>query len=120
VTPITRSWRWCWKPARQDFQRPRPHPRNGSRCSWKAVKRALRTLSTLAGSNSTCHYAINLVFSQAYGGDGGARTRDLCRDSGFDSRNLLKLPGTDGSNNRIRAHIGTVIVPLSCAHKPLP
>ena len=28
--------------------------------------------------------------SEGYGGDDGARTRDLCRDSEFETRNVLK------------------------------
>ncbi len=32
-----------------------------------------------------------------YGGDDGARTRDLCRDSREEARNLMESGGTDGS-----------------------
>ena len=31
--------------------------------------------------------AINRLFSEVYGGDDGARTRDLCRDSECETRN---------------------------------
>ena len=31
-----------------------------------------------------------------YGGDDGARTRDLCRDRKSETRNLQKLDATDG------------------------
>ena len=59
-----------------------------------------------------------------YGGDDGARTRDLCRDSTEASSNLLKLSVTDGFFWRFEVPLVTVIGPLldlrplSC--KPLP
>jgi len=47
-----------------------------------------------------------------YGGDDGARTRDLCRDSEPDNRNLLKQHAMDGSILRYWERSETVIVPL--------
>jgi len=40
--------------------------------------------------------AINRLFSEVYGGDDGARTRDLCRDSEPENWNLLKQCVADG------------------------
>ena len=48
-----------------------------------------------------------------YGGDDGARTRDLCRDSTEVGRNLLKLRATDGFFWRSEVPMATVIGPLS-------
>jgi hypothetical protein len=55
------------------FQHPRQPPHGEKR------KKVLKTSSTLAVlfDFSTCH---NLLVSYGYGGDDGARTRDLCRD----------------------------------------
>ena len=41
------------------------------------------------------------MFYLAYGGDDGARTRDLCRDRSPQKRNLLKQRVADGSNSAI-------------------
>ena len=41
--------------------------------------------------------AINPYVSEVYGGDDGARTRDLCRDSELETRNCKKLGVADGS-----------------------
>ena len=54
-----------------------------------------------------------------YGGDDGARTRDLCRDSTEASSNLLKLRVTDGFFWRSEVPIATLIGPLSDP-RPLP
>jgi hypothetical protein len=43
---------------------------------------------------SLCHKPIILL--GLYGGDDGARTRDLCRDSEPENWNLLKQYATDG------------------------
>jgi hypothetical protein len=53
------------------------------------------------------------------GGDDGARTRDLCRDSREETRNLLESGGTDGSFQRPEEPMGTVSVSLLCP-QPLP
>jgi hypothetical protein len=42
------------------------------------------------------------LFSYLYGGDDGARTRDLCRDSRSLTGNLLKLKRTGGSESAQR------------------
>ncbi len=59
-----------------------------------------------------------------YGGDDGARTRDLCRDSTEAGSNLLKLRVTDGFFWRSEVPLATVIGPLSdlrpLPSKPLP
>jgi hypothetical protein len=54
-----------------------------------------------------------------YGGDDGARTRDLCRDSTETSSNLLKLRVTDGFFWCSEIPMVTVIGPLSDP-RPLP
>jgi len=54
-----------------------------------------------------------------YGGDDGARTRDLCRDSKKEGRNLLESGGTDGSFQRPEERLVTPIAPLSHP-RPLP
>jgi hypothetical protein len=54
-----------------------------------------------------------------YGGDDGARTRDLCRDRAQENRNLQKISAMDGSFWRFEARMVTVIVPLLCP-RPLP
>jgi hypothetical protein len=54
-----------------------------------------------------------------YGGDDGARTRDLCRDSEKEGRNLQKTSVTDGFFWRCKARSGTVIEPISNP-RPLP
>ena len=48
------------------------------------------------------------------GGDDGARTRDLCRDSPPFWRNSLKPGVMDGNLMRPEEPFGTVIVPLMC------
>ena len=48
------------------------------------------------------------------GGDDGARTRDLCRDSPPLWRNSLKPGVMDGNLKRPEEPFGTVIVPLMC------
>ena len=48
------------------------------------------------------------------GGDDGARTRDLCRDSPPLWRNSLKPGVMDGNLIRPKEPFGTVIVPLMC------
>ena len=59
-----------------------------------------------------------------YGGDEGARTRDLCRDSPAFWRNLLKLGAADGFFQRPETPMVTVIGPLMDPQplpcKPLP
>ena len=52
-------------------------------------------------------------------GDDGARTRDLCRDSEKEGRNLQKTSVTDGFFWRSKARMVTVIGPLSDP-RPLP
>jgi hypothetical protein len=47
-----------------------------------------------------------------FGGNDGARTRDLCRDSPAFWRNLLKLGAADGSFQRPETRMVTVIGPL--------
>jgi hypothetical protein len=74
-----------------------------------------------SGSNSLqCsdlfHIQINPL---ECGGDDGARTRDLCRDSTEASSNLLKLRVTDGFFWRSEIPLVTVIGPLSDP-RPLP
>ena len=54
-----------------------------------------------------------------YGGDDGARTRDLCRDSPAFWRNLLKLGAADGFFQRPETPMATVIGPL-LDPRPLP
>jgi hypothetical protein len=54
-----------------------------------------------------------------YGGDDGARTRDLCRDRAQETGNLKKISAMDGSFWRFEARMATVIVPLLCP-RPLP
>ncbi len=54
-----------------------------------------------------------------YGGDDGARTRDLCRDSEKERRNLQKTSVTDGFFWRSKVPLATVIGPLSDP-RPLP
>jgi hypothetical protein len=54
-----------------------------------------------------------------YGGDDGARTRDLCRDSEKEGRNLQKTSVTDGFFWRCKERSGTVIEPISNP-RPLP
>jgi hypothetical protein len=54
-----------------------------------------------------------------YGGDDGARTRDLCRDSTKVSSNLLKLGAADGFFQRPETPMVTVIGPLLDL-RPLP
>ncbi len=51
---------------------------------------------------------------EVYGGDDGARTRDLCRDSEFETRNVLKQKRNGWLFWRYWEHLGTVIVSLSC------
>ena len=51
---------------------------------------------------------------EVYGGDDGARTRDLCRDSEFETRNVLKQQRNGWLFWRYWKHLGTVIVSLSC------
>jgi hypothetical protein len=40
--------------------------------------------------------ATNRLHCSICGGDDGARTRDLCRDSELEGRNLLKTGAADG------------------------
>jgi len=58
------------------------------------------------------------------GGDDGARTRDLCRDSTEAGSNLLKLRVTDGFFWRSEVPVATLIGPLLDPRpllcKPLP
>ncbi len=58
--------------------------------------------------------AISPYVSKVYGGDDGARTRDLCRDSEFETRNVLKQQRNGWLFWRYWKHLGTVIVSLSC------
>jgi len=53
------------------------------------------------------------------GGDDGARTRDLCRDSQEEARNLLESGGTDGSFQRHEESMVALSVSLLCP-RPLP
>jgi hypothetical protein len=46
-----------------------------------------------------------------YGGDDGARTRDLCRDSEPKTRNLLESGGTDGHPKHPEEPLETLIAP---------
>ena len=59
-----------------------------------------------------------------YGGDDGARTRDLCRDRKSKAGNSLESGGTDGSFQRPEELLATLIAPLShprpLPYKPLP
>jgi hypothetical protein len=59
-----------------------------------------------------------------YGGDDGARTRDLCRDSRLETHNLLKSGGMDGHfrspETRWRTLIGPLTDPRPLPSKPLP
>ena len=52
--------------------------------------------STLGGESKLCHLPQTLYLLRFSGGDDGARTRDLCRDSEPDNCNLLKQCVTDG------------------------
>ena len=53
-----------------------------------------RMLNTLL--STLTNEAINNVYSAGYGGDDGARTRDLCRDRAEFRYNSLKLMSTVG------------------------
>ena len=68
--------------------------------------------------------ALWLLVCLEFGGDDGARTRDLCRDSTEASSNLLKLSVTDGFFWRSEVPLATLIGPLSdprpLPYKPLP
>jgi hypothetical protein len=48
-----------------------------------------------------------------YGGDDGARTRDLCRDSEPKTRNLLESGGTDGHPKHPEEPLETLIAPVT-------
>ncbi len=47
----------------------------------------------------------------------GVRTRDLCRDSEKEGRNLQKTSVTDGFFWRCKARSGTIIEPKSPSHR---
>ena len=53
--------------------------------------------STLGGGDKATVIAVNHVFRVVYGGDDGARTRDLCRDRTTRYRKLLIMRRTGGS-----------------------
>jgi hypothetical protein len=56
-------------------------PYGFERFLWAAFCRgASAPFSTLGGAMNAAFLAINRAFSSVYGGDDGARTRDLCRD----------------------------------------
>ena len=79
-------------------------------------------LRTLGGCMKAAMIAINEDV-EVYGGDDGARTRDLCRDSEFETRNVLKQQRNGWLFWRYWKHLGTVIVSLSCPRflaRPLP
>ena len=63
-------------------------------------------------------------FFAFYGGDDGARTRDLCRDSEPENCNLLKQCVTDGPFLALlgtaRNSYWTLIGPVSSDPRPLP
>jgi integrase len=75
--------------------------------------------STLEGGKKATITAINPSNSDVYGGDDGARTRDLCRDSEKEGLNLQKKSVTDGFFWRCKERSGTVIEPISNL-RPLP
>jgi hypothetical protein len=85
-------------------------------------------LSTLASTLfRDCHFGLppqTPDFSRFSGGDDGARTRDLCRDSKSKAGNSLESGGTDGSFQRPEELLATLIAPLShprpLSRKPLP
>jgi hypothetical protein len=60
-----------------------------------------------------------MILLGLYGGDDGARTRDLCRDSREETRNLLESGGTDGAFQLPEEPVVTRIVSLLCPG-PLP
>jgi hypothetical protein len=60
-----------------------------------------------------------MILLGLYGGDDGARTRDLCRDSREEARNLLESGGTDGSFQRPEESMVALTVSLLCPG-PLP
>jgi hypothetical protein len=60
-----------------------------------------------APSCTLANEAINNVDSVVYGGDDGARTRDLCRDRTDGSGNLLKLRGTNGYERQVERRYRT-------------
>ena len=49
----------------------------------------------------------------------GYSQHNLCPDSEWENRNLLKLGVMDGSFERLKEHMGTLIVALTCP-RPLP
>ena len=59
-------------------------------CYWRDVGTVLtfRTVAYRGSDAVILGVAINLVFLGVYGGDDGARTRDLCRDRAQESGNL--------------------------------
>jgi hypothetical protein len=63
--------------------------------------------------------AVNRCASRVYGGDDGARTRDLCRDSEPKTRNLLESGGTDGHPKHPETPPETLIAPAIHLN-PLP
>jgi hypothetical protein len=85
---------------------------------------SIGTLQDLGGGlerKDLCHKPTNSV---VYGGDDGARTRDLCRDSKEGFRNLLKSGAPDGHFWSPETPLAPVIAPLShprpLSTKPLP
>jgi hypothetical protein len=61
---------------------------------------------------SCLRYHKAMILLGLYGGDDGARTRDLCRDSREETRNLLESGGTDGSFQLPEEPVVTRIVSL--------
>ena len=76
--------------------------------------------------NLNCHFGLlpQTLLSGFRGGDDGARTRDLCRDSELEGRNSLKRCVTDGSFQRsetlLAPHIGPLSDPRPLPFRPLP
>jgi hypothetical protein len=67
---------------------------------FEARKKALSAPSKVPPNLATCHKP--LILYGFYGGDDGARTRDLCRDSKELTRNLLKTGAMDDTNSALR------------------
>jgi hypothetical protein len=63
--------------------------------------------------------AINPGLRVVYGGDDGARTRDLCRDSKSETRNSLEPGVANGHFQRPEEPLVTLIGPLMDP-RPLP
>jgi len=65
--------------------------------------------STREGLEGKCH--CRKPHSSVYGGDDGARTRDLCRDSGEKSRMLLKTVAPDDTERALRNPLEPLLHP---------